>query len=233
MRAKMLQGLYLPAPRLNELHILKQIASDPEITQAELAQRCALSVAMVNNYMKELCAAGLLEYRRKSSKSISYHLTAAGRDAITTTQRELVKEGVKLFADAKERVREIILSRADGKLRRVVLYGTGDLAELVFHALELGDVKIVGVCDDHPAGTGRDWFGRETLSPSQILFVAPDSVVIATFEKVDEVYRSLLHLEARGIRLIRLDGINGRGTVPEPGDLSREDPPLTPSERAI
>ncbi len=226
----MLQGLYLPAPRLNELHILSQIASDPEITQAELAQRCALSVAMVNNYMKELCAAGQLEYRRKSSKSISYHLTTAGREAIAATQRELLREGVRLFADAKERVREMILSRSDGKLRRVVLYGTGDLAELVFHALELGDVKIVGICDDRPAETGRDWFGRETLNPSQILFVAPDSVVIATLERVDDIYRSLLHLEGRGIRLIRLDEVDGRRDLPQPAP---EELPLTPSKRAV
>ncbi|MBZ5496925.1 MAG: winged helix-turn-helix domain-containing protein [Acidobacteriia bacterium] len=55
---------------------MKQIASDPEITQMELAPRCVLSVAMVNIYMKRLCSTGLLEYRQMSSKCVSHHLTA-------------------------------------------------------------------------------------------------------------------------------------------------------------
>jgi predicted transcriptional regulator len=213
---------------------LKQIASNPEITQAELAQRCELSVAMVNNYMKELCSSGLLEYRRKSSKDISYHLTVAGREAADATQRELLQELVGFFADAKERVRRAILSQADGKLGRIVLYGTGDLAELVFHALESADVSIVGVCDDDPAVIGHDWCGREVLNPSQIRFVAPDSVIIATFVRTEEICISLRPLQDRGIHLIRLDGLCINGSTPKataPGGLSGEIN-LTPRNRA-
>ncbi len=205
MRAKVLQGLYLPAPRLNQLRILKLIASDPEVTQAELAQRCALSVAMVNNYMKELCAGGLLEYRRKSSKNISYHLTETGKDAAEAMQREQLQELVRLFGDAKERLREMILTQADGRVSRVVLYGTGNLAELVFHALDSANVTIVGICDDDPAKIGREWCGREVLNPSQIRFIAPDSVIVACNGHSKSVISSLTSLQDRGIKLICLD----------------------------
>ncbi len=205
MRAKVAQGLYIPAPKLNELRILKQIASDPNVTQAELADRCMLSVAMVNNYMKELLGRGLLEYRRKSTKTISYHLTDRGREAVEDMRRELLLELVRLFADAKERVREIIMSQSGGDLRRVVLYGSGDLAELAFHALESADVDIVGVCDDDPSLAGREWCGREMLKPSQIRYLAPDSVIVACNGHTDEVCNSLAYLVERGIRLIRLD----------------------------
>src|SRR5512137_2565304 len=125
MRTKAPQGLYIPTPKLNQLHILRQIASDPDITQAELARRCALSVAMVNNYMKELCDLGFLEYRRKNSKTVSYYVTPAGKEATDATQKELLNELVALIAQAKEQVQEIIRSQARGELRRVVLYGTG------------------------------------------------------------------------------------------------------------
>lgn len=225
MRTKALQGLYIPAPKLNQLHILRQIASDSDITQAELAERCALSVAMINNYMKELCNAGLLEYRRRSSKSISYHLTVAGKEAADATQQELLQELVRLFADAKERVREMILSQAQCDLRRIVLYGSGDLAELAFHALESADVNIVGVCDDDPSMIGRDWCGREMLNPYQIRFIAPDSVVIASSVRTDEIYSGLSYLQSRGIRLIRLDGLGASGILQEPA--------MPPSETGV
>jgi len=211
MRIKAPQSLFLPAPKLNQLHILKQIALNSNISQAELAQRCMLSVAMINNYMKELCSEGLLEYRRKSSKTISYHVTAAGRSAADSTETALLRELLIHYAEAKERVRQIILNQVKGNHQRVVLFGRGNLAELAFHALESAEVSVVGVCDDDPAVIGRDWCGREILNPSQIRYVDPNSVVIASSDRSDEICRSLRHLEDRGIRLIRLEiaGIGG------------------------
>ncbi|MGA2260876.1 MAG: winged helix-turn-helix transcriptional regulator [Acidobacteriota bacterium] len=205
MRVKVSHGLYIPAPKLNQLHILKEIAADPDITQAELARRCALSVAMVNNYMKELCDLGFLEYQRKNSKTISYLVTAAGKDAANATHRELLQELINLLADAKEQVREIIMAQAHSDLRRVVLYGSGILAEIAFHALESAKVSVIGVCSDDPADVGQEWCGRERINPSQIRYMAPDAVVIALLQRSDDVYLRLTHLSQYGIELIRLD----------------------------
>jgi predicted transcriptional regulator len=110
MRSKETRALYLPAPRLNQYNILIEVGSDPGITQAELARKCGLSVAMVNNYMKELCACGFLEYHRKSSKSVSYHLTPAGKESIDATRQDLLREVTSLFEDAKARFRELAAS---------------------------------------------------------------------------------------------------------------------------
>ncbi len=106
MRIKETQALYLPAPRLNQHRILLEVGSKPEVTQAELAKKCRLSVAMVNNYMKELCANGLLEYRRKSAKSVSYHLTSAGRESIDLTEHDLLREVSILFEEVCSRTRD-------------------------------------------------------------------------------------------------------------------------------
>ncbi len=150
MRNKTQHRLHLAAPRLNEMKLLQCLASDPNITQAELARRCGLSVAMVNNYMKDLCAAGLLVYHRKSSKNISYHLTTAGSMRAEEIGQELLQEMVESFAMAKERIRNLILSQVPPGPLRVVLYGLDDLAVIAFHALDCRDLRIVGVCDDDP-----------------------------------------------------------------------------------
>ncbi len=205
MRAKASQNLYIPAPKLNELRILQEIDSDPDITQAQLARRCALSVAMVNNYMKELGDRGFLEYRRKNSKTISYYVTDAGKEAADATRGELLQELIRLLSDAKEQVKEIILSQAHRKLHRVVLYGSGILAEIAYHALEAAQVDVIGVCSDDPAEIGKEWCGREYINPSQIRYMAPDAVVIALLQRSDDVYLRLAHLDQYDIKVIRLD----------------------------
>ncbi len=215
MRNNAPESFFIRSPRLNQLQILKELSADANLTQAELARRCELSVAMVNNYMKELSSLGWLEYHRRSSKSVSYHLTAAGRQQLETVEAELVQEMVEQFTASKARIRERVLAHIHGSLDRVVLVGSGDLAEMVFHALNPTQISIVGICDPQEAKVGREWCGRKILDPSQIIYLKPDAVVIADTASPAETYSSLKFLTAYGIRLIPLglarEGCNGNG----------------------
>jgi predicted transcriptional regulator len=213
---KELQSLYLQSPKLNQLNILREVAANSNITQAELAKICSLSVAMVNNYMKELCACGLLEYHRKTIKSVTYHLTPSGTEHLEVLQSELINEMVDMFVATKEQIRARIVSQAPAALQRVVLFGTGHLAQLAFHALELAGANILGVCDDDPAAIGSDFCGREVFVPSQIRFLAPDAVIVADSQRTEEICRNLSSLSDRGIGLIRLDGCCKPGEMGNP-----------------
>ncbi len=198
--------LFICSPRMNQLQILSMLAEDPNLTQATLARSCGLSVAMVNNYMKELCDAGLIEYRRKSSKSVSYHLTASGLAQIAAIESEFTGDAIARFAQAKERLRKRILGQSPlAPIKSVVLYGSGHLAQLVFHALEQSGVNVVGVCDENP-GAGRKWCGCSVLDISQIASKAPDAIIITDWRRTDEIWQRLKALINGNIRLIRLDG---------------------------
>ncbi len=207
MQIKDFQGLFLQSPQLNKLNILREVASNPRITQAALAKRCSLSVAMVNNYMKELCGSGLLEYHRRTIKSVTYHLTPAGTQRLEALQARLIHEMVGMFVAAKKQIRDHITSRTRSNLKRVVLFGTGNLAQLAFHALELAGVQILGICDDNPEMIGKDFCGREVVNASQIRYLAPDAVVVADSDsaKAEEICRNLDYVRGHGIDLIRLD----------------------------
>ena len=205
MQMKDFQSLYLQSPRLNQLNILREVAANAHITQAELANRCFLSVAMVNNYMKELCGLGLLEYHRKTTKSVTYHLTPSGTQTLEALQGKLIEEMVSMFIAAKEQIRSRIAIQAKAALHRVVLFGSDHLAQLALHALELANTNVVGICDDNPERIGSDFCGREVLSPSQIRYLAPDAVVVADSVRAEEICRNLEFIIGRGIELIRLD----------------------------
>ena len=206
MQNKDLSNLYIQSPKLNQLNILREVAADSHITQAELASRCSLSVAMVNNYMKELCKAGWMEYHRRTIKSVTYHLTPMGLKHLEGLQAELINEMVDMFEAAKAQIRIRILSQSPAELQRVVLFGCGPLAQLVFHALEPTAVRILGVCDDNIETIGSDFCGREVLNSSQIRFLAPDAVIIADGQRTDEICRNLECLAEKGIGIIRFNG---------------------------
>ena len=225
MQTKDLHSLYLQSPKLNQLNILREVGANARITQAELATRCSLSVAMVNNYMKDLCNSGLLEYKRKSVKSVTYHLTPAGDRHLEMLQTELIAEMAEMFAGAKEHIRARIINQASSALQRVVVYGTGNMAQLVFHALESAGISIQGVCDVNPEIIGRDFCGREVVNPSQIRFIAPDAVIIADTLNAKELHSHLDALSQCGIELIYLDN----NATESPDDPYKTNPSLTSS----
>jgi len=205
MQTKDLQGLYHQSPKLNQLNILKEVASNATITQAELASRCSLSVAMVNNYMKELCGTGLLEYRRKSIKTVSYYLTPLGEQQLEMLYSDFINEMAERFIAAKDQIYNLIFSRAHSELRRVVLFGCGHLAQLVFHALESKNVIILGICDDNLETIGSGFCGRQVINSSQIQSLSPDAVIITNSKRTAEIYQNICSLSNMGIKIICLD----------------------------
>lgn len=151
----------------------------------------------------------LLEYHRKTTKSVTYHLTPSGIQALEGLQGKLIEEMVGMFAAAKDQIRNRIASQAKADLHRVILFGSGHLAQLAFHALELANTNIVGICDDNPERIGSDFCGREVISPSQIRFLAPEAVVVADSVRAEEICRKLEFLIDGSIEIIRLDNPAG------------------------
>jgi predicted transcriptional regulator len=219
MGMKSTETLFIRSPRMNQHQILKNLATNANLTQAELGRRCDLSVAMVNNYMKELCRSGLLQYNRKSSKSVSYHLTEKGRRLVSNVEAELLQIVVDTFESGKERFRERILSQSPGVLRRVVLFGSGDLAQLVYLALESTNITVIGICNDDSTQIGRDCCGRKVLDPSHIPYMDPDAVIIACADRENEIHQELSHLIEFKIPLIRMN--IGTGETQEECELDR------------
>jgi hypothetical protein len=134
---------------------------------------------------------------------------------------------VNRFAASKARIRDRVLTQVHGALHRVVIIGSGDLAEMAFHALESARISVIGICDFQDTNVGRDWCGRKILDPSQILYLKPDGVIIADTRCSAEVYGSLKYLSDYGIHVIclgaRSPGRNGGG-----GGNSGEDDPAPP-----
>ena len=209
MSPKVPDTFYIAAPKLNEYNILSLVSGSSRVTQAELARRCNLSVAMVNNYMKSLCSRGLLEYHRRTSKSVTYHLTALGRDWLAATELELVSEAVELFDQIKDRIRETIRRQAPGAFRRVVIYGTGTLAELTFHALLPLHPEMLSFCDDEAVQSARELCGQPVLVYGQIEEVKPDVVVITGGVRAGDTNGTWTFLADQGIRVVRLSGAGG------------------------
>lgn len=139
-----------------------------------------------------------------------YFLTPAGLAEKARMSRVILQDSVRFYAGARDRLRESLavvarqwpVSQGDGPTdKRIVFYGTGEIAEIAYVCLQETDLKLVGVVGE----TGRDhFFGLPVHRGDDIRegFVGDtpfDCLVVTSFDN-------------REVTRERLDGL---GMVPE------------------
>jgi DNA-binding MarR family transcriptional regulator len=195
---------YVPSPKMNQHELLKHISGNPHITQAELARRCGLSVAMVNNYMKELEQAGMLEFERRSMKDVSYYLTADGQMQYEVVEKELICHLASEYDRIKHRVCDYIISQSKGALHRVVLLGHGSMTGLVQHALESAHIEVLGCCQNGETHPTEKSHGMWAIEPYELDFLAPDAIIVVDPPNESKILNTLPQMLASNTEIITL-----------------------------
>jgi DNA-binding MarR family transcriptional regulator len=193
-----------PSPKLRELILLLHIERNPDVTQGRLASYVHLAPSMVNKYLKEFVSKKIIKKRGNNKKDMSYHLTESGRAYLNQLFSLFMDETLMLHRETKDEYRTRLQRYYDEGIKRIVFYGSADLAQISFNAAEEIGYEIIGVVDGDFSRHGRTFAGRRIEPPSVIENIKPDAVLIASFANREKIYQSISHLEEKGIRIISL-----------------------------
>lgn len=198
--------LLLPGRQIRELVLMAEIERDPGVSQSALAGKVGLVPSMVNAYIRRMTDQGLVEKHGDNSRSISYHLTPAGRSRRSELMRRYSIETVRLYKYAKSEFRRLLSGRADGlRNGRTVIYGAAETGELICQVLMEMGCRLAGVVDSDPRLQGRDLFGHRVAAPASLERLSPDVVIVASLGHADEIERTLAPLSAAGVAVITLE----------------------------
>jgi DNA-binding MarR family transcriptional regulator len=193
-----------PTRPYREFQILTEIARRSDVSQRELAERAMLGTTMVNRYITEMQQEGLVEVEGETNRTFRYRLTAAGRYRREELFFQVSKEVVQFYGLVKQEFHRRLRGHAREGVRRVVLFGAAETAELVYAAAEGTGLEIVGIVDSDGAKHGRRIGTIRVTAPDGIAALAPDAVLITSFGHADEIHGEIRHLEDRGIRVARV-----------------------------
>jgi len=163
------------------LQLLELIHRDGMLTQRELARKLNIALGLVNLSLKRLMHEELVKVRRLSARRVCYLLTPRGMAEKGRLSACYLTDSFAMYRNARRAFLERLAAlRAAGR-RRVVLYGTGELAEAAFITLaELG-LDLVAVAGGEPGGDGT-FLGRPVVPLKEVdpggvdavLFVGPE-----------------------------------------------------------
>lgn len=194
-----------PSKVARVLSILDALATDSDLSQQELGQRSGLSGAMVNQYLRELSAEGMIRYIPANGKSFRYVLTDQGdtlrRRMFSTYSSELVR----LYSSLKRTILDKLKVLERKGVRKVVLFGASETCEVVLSAMRDSAFEVVAVVDNDPEKHGKIFHGQVIASPRILDDLRCQAVIVTTFGHQDEICGQLSPLSHNtGMEIVRL-----------------------------
>lgn len=182
--------------------ILTALESGERHSQRTLSTRVGIALGLTNLLVKRFVRRGWVRVVRIQPNRVSYFLTPAGFAEKARMSRLFLKDSVQFYADARARVASSLadVSRSwpttDAE-KRIVFYGSGEVAEIAYVCLQETDLRLVGVAGDR---VGR-FFGlpirpRSALTANDLGGEPFDRLVVTSFEDQPAISA---HLESLGM----------------------------------
>ena len=196
-----------------ELEILTAIDEDRALSQRALSRRLGAALGLTNLLLKRLATKGYIKTvtfasKPAARKRLRYLLTAKGVAEKTRLTYEHVGYALSLYGRTRQRLRERLTLLPQHGLRRIVLYGAGEAAELAYLTLREFGIEPTGVFTE---ADGVTFLGQPTRPVTALPGSVYDAVVVATFERPEPHVAELVRIGIRREQIITLRGVDAGG----------------------
>jgi DNA-binding Lrp family transcriptional regulator len=130
-----------------DLQLLNEVERDAGITQRSLATKLGVALGLTNLYLKRLARKGYIKITTIPSHRIKYLLTSRGMTEKSRLTYQYMQYSLSYYRNIRQQLKQVLAACAKAEAKRVVIYGTGELAELAYLTLREMDLMLVGFVD--------------------------------------------------------------------------------------
>lgn len=131
-----------------DMHLLDELAQRPGTTQRELAKRIGVALGLTNLMLRRLINKGYVKISGTQRNRLHYLVTPQGILEKSRLTYEFIQHSVQLYTRVRHVLRDQLVVLAQEGNRRILLCGTGELAELAFLTIHEMGLELVGVIDE-------------------------------------------------------------------------------------
>lgn len=130
-----------------DLQLLNEVEKDACVTQRTLSQKLGVALGLTNLYLKRLARKGYIKITTIPRNRIKYLLTPSGVAEKSRLTYEYMQYSLCYYREIRQRLKAVLDGLAEAGLKRVMIYGTGELAELAYLSLKETPLVLVGFVD--------------------------------------------------------------------------------------
>jgi len=167
-----------------DLQLLNELEKDGSVTQRTLAKTLGVALGLANLYLKRLIKKGYIKVTTIPRNRIKYLLTPHGVAEKSRLTYQYMQYSLNYYREVRGRLKQVLGDLSSAGSKRLVIYGTGELAELAYLTLREMDLALVGFVNRRGEGT----FLSYPLLPVMALSTCDfDAVLIADLEDAERV----------------------------------------------
>ena len=170
---------YMNLQGQRDLLLLAELERDSAVTQRSLSTKLGVALGLTNLYLKRLARKGYIKVTTIPSHRVRYLLTPQGFAEKTRLTYLYMEYSLSHYRDMRARLREALSHAANNGTKRVVIYGTGELAEMVYLSLREMHMTLVGFVDD---GLRESFLSYPVWPPEALSGWEFDVVLLADFD---------------------------------------------------
>ena len=188
---------------IRTLKLLEAIETDPGPSQRDLARQLGVSLGLVNAFVKRLARKGYFKVTQVPKNRARYILTPRGALEKTRLTLEYIQFSHAFYREARHKLRRLLAALARQGTRRIVFYGTGEVAEMAFLCLQEVPIRLQAVvCED---GHGPEKFlGVEVQRPERVHWAGVEKVLLTGTAPVEQAVERLVGLGLARERIVSL-----------------------------
>ncbi|HBH80090.1 MAG TPA: transcriptional regulator [Nitrospira sp.] len=184
-----------------DLLLLTEVERDGGVTQRSLAAKLGVALGLANLYLKRLVRNGYIAITTIPSHRVRYVLTPEGSAEKSRLTSLRLEYALSHYRELRARLREALSRMAQNGMKRVVIYGTSELAEMVYLSLREMQMTLVGFVDD---GRQESFLSYPVQSSDVLREWQFDVVLLANFDQQTGVRAKLEHHQVPDSKIIAL-----------------------------
>ncbi|MBI5409318.1 MAG: winged helix-turn-helix transcriptional regulator [Nitrospirae bacterium] len=163
------------------LRILNEINSEALVTQRTLSSRLNIALGLVNAYIKRLARKGHIKITKGPMNRVKYALTPKGFAHRVDLTYHYMQSSINYFRNARQRIDNIYGQMIEAGVKTVLIWGDGEIAELLYISLRGLPLSLIGVVDGKKEKKG--FFGHHIYSYEDVPKLVYDAILIASFNE--------------------------------------------------
>ena len=174
---------------LNILRLMREIDRDGNSSQRELSRRLNISLGLVNTFLKRLVKKGYFKVKTMPRNRVKYFLTPAGLARKSRLTIEFLQYSLHFYDDIKSLILNIYQVMERNKVKQVLFFGAGEVAELAYLYLQQTNIQLSGIIDDQRKG--ENFFRYEIGGSENISNLSWDMILVTSLENKEEKIQDL------------------------------------------
>lgn len=163
-----------------DLLLLTELERDGAVTQRSLATKLGVALGLTNLYVKRLARKGYIKITTIPSHRVRYLLTPQGFAEKSRLTYLYMQYSLVYYRDMRSRLRDTLTHAVGDGVKRVVIYGTGELAEMAYLSLREMSMILVGFVDDEQQGS---FLSYPVWRPETLVEWEFDAVLLADLDQ--------------------------------------------------